>query len=225
MLVVFLLIAQMVRGQLVHDESHLDADFSRFKLELSSCVVTKDKDKFMTFLADSIRSGGEDCSSYGCSKEEFMAIYFGEWEDDAWKELEVVMRYGFQRKEDHNKDIPVLHESLIFLAPSFQWKFDSDRYLLVTGENVNIRKTPSTKAAIVRQASWVLLECDCGVQSEQDSTFQQAEGKDWVEVRENGQVLGYVAREFTSVDIFKQLIVARVDGKWKIIEFANTMGC
>lgn len=226
LLILFLSIAQMMHGQLIHDESYLDAEFSAFKAELTSCVLAKDKIKLETLLADSIVGGYDDCESNPCSKKEILSGYFqGEASEDSWQQLNAILRYGFKRETDKILDYPVKHQPIVFSGPSFKYKFDEETTLLILGENVNIRKTPSIKADIVKKVSWELLECDCGIFTVSESTYQQEDGKLWIEVLEKGKVLGYVVQDYTSDFIYKELTIGKVDGKWKIIGFSHSSGC
>ncbi len=224
-LVLFLFIAQVSFGQIIHDDSYMYAEFYQFKSELTSCVLAKDKNKLMTLLADSIMSSTDDCESPLCPKNEFMNFYFNGEAKDSWKELSTILRYGFTKIKPEELNILVKHEATVFLAPSYYNNFNDETHVLVLGENVNIRKSPSLKAEVVKKASWELLECDCGIFTTSQTTYQQGDGKDWIEVKENGKVLGYIVRDYTSIDIYLQLGVAKVEGKWKIIYYYEMPGC
>jgi hypothetical protein len=225
LLILFVFIAQMMRGQLIHDESYLDAEFNAFKAELTSCVLSKDKNKLMTLLADSIQTSPYDCESEACAKSEFMNAYFNEAAEDSWKQLSAILRYGFKQIKSKELDVPVKHETTVFLAPSFYSSFNDETHLLILGENVNIRKTPSVNAEVVKKVSWELLECDCSISTVTETTYQEGDGKDWIQVKEKGKVLGYVVQDYTSIFIYKQLRVAKVKGKWKVTYFYHFSGC
>ncbi len=224
-LVLFLFIARVSFGQLIHDDSYMDAEFYQFKSELTSCVLAKDKNKLMTLLADSINTGGDDCDHASCPKDVIMNAYFNESEEDSWKQLNAILRYGFTKINSKELDIPVKHEATVFLAPSYYNNFNDETHVLVLGENVNVRKSPSLKAEVVKKVSWELLECDCSVFTVTESTYPEGDGRDWVEVKENGKVLGYVVQDFTSISIYKHLRVAKVKGKWKITYFYHFSEC
>lgn len=224
-LVLFLFIAQLSSGQMIHDDSYMDAEFYQFKSELTSCVLAKDKNKLMNLLADSIMTSTYDCESESCPKSEFMNAYFNEAAEDSWKQLNAILRYGFTKIKSKELDTPVKHETTVFLAPSYYSSFDDQTHVLVLGENVNVRKSPSLKAEVVKKVSWELLECDCGSFTATETTYQEREGKKWLEVKENGKVLGYIVRDYTSIDIYKHLRVAKVKGKWKITYFYHFSGC
>jgi hypothetical protein len=224
-LVLFLFIARVSFGQLIHDDSYMDAEFYQFKSELTSCVLAKDKNKLMNLLADSIMSSTDDCESPLCSKNEFLNAYFYGDAEESWKELSTILRYGFTKIKSKEFIMPEKHEATVFLAPSYYNSFDDQTHLLVLGEHVNIRKSPSLKAEVVKKVSWELLECDCDIFTTSQTTYQQGDGKDWIEVKENGKVLGYIVRDYTSIDIYLQLGVAKVEGKWKIIYYYEMPGC
>ena len=212
-------------GQLIHDDSHLDLSFWKFKVKLETCVLAKDTVKLKELLADRVFESNNGCGYPGCTREEFIEYYFEEGNEENWNDMSQILRFGFSRKVDKDSNSVVPHNKIIFQGPSYLETVDTKNELIILGEKVNIREKASLTSKIVRQASFEKFKCDCNILTMTDTTYQKVDGVGWIEIKlENGGV-GYVAAEFTSYDLIKEMTIAKVNGEWKIISFYHAPGC
>lgn len=211
-------------GQLVHDESYTDESFWKFKAELESCILKKDTMLLKTFLADSILESNDGCGY--CPKEEFINYMFPkDYEAETWEELLQIVRFGFFKTESESTKFPVKHEKEIFKAPSYLKYVNTDKETIILGTHVNIRAKPALKAKIVKQVSFEKFKCDCNILDVLNTTYQTVDGIDWLEVYIADNKVGYVAAQYTSYHMNRELVVAKVNGEWKIISFYKGPGC
>src|SRR5690606_15353463 len=120
---------------------------------------------------------------------------------------------------------PVPHEKVIFQAPSYLKKVDTDNELIILGKNVNVRKEPKLNSEIIRTATYEVFKCDCNILTATDKTYQTVNGINWIEIKLDENKVGYVAVEYTSYDLIKEMIIAKVNGQWKIIYWYHASGC
>lgn len=223
-----LLTSFSVKAQLISDESYLDQSFWEFKNKLETCVLTGDKKGLENCLADHIIVGAYTCEGeLGCSKKEFMEYHFDENGKETWRQMRAVMRWGFKRL-DHTIHTPnqiIPKGQIRFQAPSFKTKIDEEQESIILGENVNIREQPSLKAKVIQQASYEKFACDCNVNDLKESTYQRREGIDWLEIKLKKGKIGYVSAQYCSYTLEKELTIAKIKGKWKIISFFTPIGC
>ncbi len=212
-------------GQIINDESYLDLEFLKFKTELLNCVLAKDTTKLKSFLAERVFESKDLCGYPGCTKDDLIKYYFKENAENSWNTMLSILRFGFTRLEDKNPDNIVPHDKIIFQGPSYLKSVDTDNELLILGENVNVRKEPSLKADIIRTASYEVFKCDCNILTMTDRTYQTVDGINWIEIKLNGTEIGYVASKLTSYDLIKEMTIAKVNGKWKIISWFQSPGC
>ncbi len=64
------------RAQLINDESYLDSEFVKFKNELLRCVINKGTTGLRSLLAERILESNDGCGNPGCTKDEFINMYF-----------------------------------------------------------------------------------------------------------------------------------------------------
>ena len=219
------IIASYSNAQVINDESYLDIEFMKFKAELTSCVLAKDTTHLKRLLADSIKESNDGCGFIGCPKNEFIEYYFEESANESWQNMLSIIRFGFSRINHEYTDSPVPHSSTVFQGPSYLKKLNEQEQLVVLGENVNIRKEPGIKSPIIRKASFEIFSCDCNISDQTDLTYLTVDGIDWVQIKLGENQVGYVAQEFTSLEIYKEMTIAKVKGQWKIISFYHSAGC
>ena len=212
-------------GQLIHDESHLDPSFLKFKTDLMQCVIQKDTLKLKDFLADHVLESKDGCDYPGCTPDELIKYHFTYSADESWNSMLTILRFGFRRVEDQYPELRVPHDKTTFVGPSYVDKIDPSTELLILGENVRIRKQPSLNAEVIQTASYEVFKCDCSILTMTDNTFQTADGVDWIEVKIDNQTTGYVASTLTSYSLLRDMTIAKVDGQWKIISWFMGPGC
>jgi hypothetical protein len=215
-----------LNAQIISDESHLDLEFLKFKNKLLSIVIDKDVTKIKSMLADTIFESNNGCGYPGCPKKEFMEMYFNQSQaDDTWNEFFQVIRFGFERVDNEDKNIGVLHDKIVFKGPSYKRKIDEDNEVLILGENVNIREKPSLNAKVIRISSYEKFNCDCNITTLKKSTYQTNKGIDWLEIKLENGTYGYVSADLTSYNLTKEITIGKVNGKWKVVSFFQPSGC
>ncbi len=212
-------------GQIINDESYLDLDFLKFKNELLACVIAKDTTKLKSFLADRVYESKDVCGYPGCTKNELIQYYFKENPEESWNSMLTILRYGFTRIEDKYPENIIPHDEIIFQGPSYLNKIDAEYELLILGENVNIRKEPNLKSEIIRTTSYEVFNCDCNILTMTDKTYQENDGIYWIEIKLDKKEVGYVASKLISYELIKEMTIAKVNGKWKIISWFQSPGC
>lgn len=148
--------------------------------------------------------------------------------EDSWEQLKQAVRFGFHRfTANQNTRRWVPEGSLCFQAPSYFKRFSPDSVLLVLGENVNIRKEAGLKAPIIAQVSYELLGCHCLITAapHPEEVRINADGRLWMQVFLPDGREGYIAYSLTSVSVYRELTVAKLDGEWKIVSFFMAPGC
>ncbi len=227
LILISLLYTTQLLGQVIHDESYQDASFWAFKAELTECVLSKDIKKLESLLADTIRVGHDECSSRGagCSKSEFLAYYSSEHPENPWREMAQILRFGFRHIADPNPNRIIPHDKMVFQGPSYLPKINEAKELLILGTHVNIRVKPSLSAKVIHQASFEVFPCKCGVGDATESTLQENDGIQWIEIKLPNGKMGYMAEKLTSFSLTKEMTIAKINGEWKIISFYNDWGC
>ena len=229
-LFLLLMISGIVSAQHIQDESYLDADFWIFKAKLEACLLAEDGKSLEGFLADRILVGQYACEEATCSKQDFLQNYELDKKANTnsrqvYHTMLQIMRFGFKQLEYDGYHFPKLSKQLVFQAPSFYTKINQEDELLILGTNVNIRVEPSKTAKVIRQASYETFPCNCNITTQTETTYQRKEGMDWVEIKLKSGKVGYVAAAYTSYTLSKEMTVAKIKGKWKIISFFEPIGC
>ncbi len=213
-------------AQIIKDDTHLDLDFFKFKNELLISVMEKDTTKLKSLLADRVFESNNGCGYPGCSKEEFIEMYFkNQVNDDTWNDLLKIIRFGFARIEDQDTKVGVPHEEIVFQGPSYHRKIKTGDEILILGENVNIREKPSLNGKIIKTSSFEIFNCDCNITTMKKSTYQKVDGIDWLEIKLGNGNYGYVSANLTSYNLIKELTIGKVNGEWKIVSYFNPPGC
>jgi hypothetical protein len=221
-----LLICRTSHAQLIIDESYKDESFWTFKAELESCLLNRDKTKLKSMLADTVYESKDGCGNPGCSKDEFIEYCFNDDDDqDTWEEMLRITRFGFHRYDSLYQHFLTNVVAFGFQAPSYLKTINTDDEIIVLGENVNIREKPSKNAKVIAKASFEKFKCDCNILTSKETTYQTADGIDWLEIYlPNGHV-GYIAEKYTSYNVIKELTVVKIKGAWKIVSYSHAPGC
>jgi hypothetical protein len=92
--------------------------------------------------------------------------------------------------------------------------------LLISGEQVNIREAPGLEAKVIRKASYEKFRY-----KPLAKLTQTEDGLEWVEIILDDDRKGFVATQFTTIHLRKELSVAKINGSWKIFSFSHIPGC
>ncbi len=209
-------------AQMVYDQSFRDQSFLKFKVKLLEAILEKDTDKLSMLLADNVHVDDEACSyaSKVCLLNEFKQSKTEA--DKLWDEMYRVASFGFSQNTMKDAIYRLAGKGeVIFQAPSYLRSFHDkgSQYLLVLGQNVNIREKPSTSSKVVAQASFEPLKYVDPMKTGLRSDFHFVNGKQWYEVELQGGRKGFILEDFVSASLDRELSVKKVNGEWKIISF------
>ncbi len=209
------------QSPLIHDESYLDPSFVEFRMKLGEAILNRDTSLLKPLLAEHIVESKDGYMD--ASPAQFIQS-FSEKNGESWELLERISRFGFNRFRTKDSYWHMPEGTLGFQAPSYHWKFNMDSLLLVLGKNVNVRQYPGLSAPTIAQVSYEVLACDCNILTATDSTIVKADGRKWHEVYLPDGRSGYIAYSLTSVSVYRELTVAKLDGEWKIVSFFMAPG-
>lgn len=224
----FFYISNSISAQYIQDESYKDKSFWEFKTELEYCIIKKDLNKLRSFLASGILIAKDACNQPECSKDEFVKFHFGDREtnEDTWNELLTVVRLGFFKTQKRDLFYTFKKsESGYFAAPSYLNKINTDKEVIILGENVNIRQKPSLKGKVLRIVSYEKFKCDCNILDYKPTTVQSVDGLQWLEIKLPNGETGYISLDLTSYKIDKEMTIGKINGKWKILSYYTGPGC
>lgn len=233
-----ILISVQVRAQFNYkfDETKSDKDFQTFAYELKDIIEKRDTTRLFPILSDSIFESKDGCG-YG-SKSCFIEIMkFREQGDSCWfwQEADKLMLFGFinGRKNTPWKSLNLGEKT--FQSPSFSHKTsfsNTFNLLFVHAQNVNIRKKPNVHSEIIQQISHDTLVYNSGLSIEnihwpkhEKHGQRDTDGYIWIQVQLPNQQFGYIAERFTSLWLYKEMTISKINGKWKIISFSHPSGC
>ena len=209
---------------LIHDESYKDYSFWKFKAQLEEAIIEKDIQLLAPLVADRLMMSDNLCPYEGCLKSFFLK----DLEDTGsyyWQILEKITRFGFTYTESQDTKTPVAHDKQVFKGPSYINNINTDTETIILGSNVNIRERASLKSKVIRQATFEKFKCDCNITDQTETTYQDADGLLWLEIKLGNGKVGYVAAKFTSSDFSTELVIGKVNGNWKIISIYTPSGC
>lgn len=226
LILISLFSSNIISGQYIIDESYKDKSFWNFKTELEYCIIKKDLKKLRSFLASGINVGKDACKEFECTPNEFIQYFFGDGanHENSWSELLTVVRLGFSKSSEKGKVVSNKGTES-FTAPSYLKKINTDKEVIILGENVNIRQKPSLKGKVLRMVSYEKFKCDCNIVDYKPTTIQSSDGIQWLEIKLPNGLVGYVSLDLTSYAIDKEMTIKKIDGQWKIISFYTEPGC
>lgn len=221
----FLITGLTVQSQLIYDESYLDASFWQFKSTLTSSIIARDTTQLKTMLADHVFDSEHGCGYPGCSPSQLIKTYFSKPEATGWQEMTNILRFGMKRLTSPRRLEGEETWEAAFQGPSYLSTINNETEALILGESVNIRNKPGLKSQVIRQASYEKFTCDCSIETQTATTYQHIDGLTWLEIKWGKGQLGYVASKLTSYEKMRELTIAKIEGKWKIVSFFLPSGC
>ncbi len=209
-------------SQVVYDQSFRDLSFVRFRNKLTEAVLDRDTSKLFPLLANEVHVSDDGCSyaAKECLMEQFRES--GPDRDKLWNDMLKAVSFGFSQNIVKDAIYRLAGKGeVIFQAPSYLKAFDDkkNQYLLVLGQNVNIREKPTAYSKVVAQASFESLKYADPMLTGLRSDFYFSEGKQWYQVILAGGKTGFVMEDFVSASLSRELSVKKVSGEWKIISF------
>lgn len=222
------LLALSVNGfpQVVYDQSFRDLTFLRFKNRLTEAILDRDTAKLFPLLAAQVHVSDDKCSyaPKECLMEEFRQN--GPERDKLWDDMLKAVSFGFSQTVVNDAIYRLAGKGeVIFQAPSYLKSFDdSDKqYLLVLGQNVNIREKPALHSKVIAQATFEKLKYADPLRTGLRADFYFADGKQWYQVFLRDGRTGFVMEDFTSASLHRELSVKKINGEWKIISFYSPL--
>lgn len=219
-----LLVTALFAQHYVQDESYKDKSFVRFKVKLLQAILDRDTNQLFPLLADNVHLSDEECSfaPKSCFKDQFKLLPVKQ--HYIWDDLYRIVSQGFSQTKIKNNIYRLAEKGdIVFQAPSYLKRFDDNgsKYLLVLGQNVNVREKPSTGSKIIGQVSYQKLKYHDPAVSNSKSAFKVVDGKQWYEVILPNGKKGYIIEDYVSAAIDKELSVKKINGQWKIITYYN----
>ncbi len=192
------------------DEASLDRSFAAFRAKLIAAVDRRDTAFVLSILDRRVKlSFGDD---YG------VAAFKRVWKpnsrnSDLWRELGRVIKSGGSFVEEGG--------TKTFFAPyiytGFPDDLDSYDYNVIAGDNVNLRRDPSTRSPVVARLSYNIVR----VEHETVPKSGMSEYPGWLNVRTLGGLEGYVKQEFVRSPIDYRAAFEKVRGKWVMVLFLS----
>ena len=209
-------------SQTVYDQTFRDLSFVRFKNKLTEAILDRDTSKLFPLLAPQVHVSEDGCSyaPKECFMEEFR--HSGPDRDKLWDDMLKAVSFGFSQTILKDAVYRLAGKGeVIFQAPSYLKSFDDNnkQYLLVLGQNVNIREKPTPYSKSVAQASFEKMKYIDPMQTGLRSDFYFEDGKQWYRVILRDGRAGFIMEDFTSASLHRELSVKKVNGEWKIISF------
>ena len=190
------------------DEAERDPSFLDFRTKLLKAAAQRDVEFLLAVTAPDIRVSFGDPES-GIAP--FLKMWKLESPDSGfWDELTQVLNLGGSFSSPD-----------VFVAPytfsTWPNAVDDFDYVAVTGDNVRVRETPSTDAAVLATLSFVIIAFERT--SSYGRTDVDPPPTGWSRVRLASGRIGYIAERFTRHPIDYRAYFARRNGEWKIVTF------
>lgn len=192
------------------DEGKTNASFNAFRSKLIEAVKKRDKNFVISILDRNITNSFGGIGGINEFKEMWK---INNPKTALWDELlTVLINGGAFYKEAESKGI--------FCAPysfmAFPEDLDSFEYLVIFGNNVNLREKPNTSAKVVAQLSYNIVKVDY-----QNSVLDKNKEDDysWLNVETLGGKKGYVSADFVRSPIDYRACFERKGGQWKMTVF------
>ena len=192
------------------DGGKTNASFNAFRNKLIEAINKRDKNCVISILDRNITN------SFGGTGgiNEFKKMWkINDPKSDLWDELLTVLTNGGAfYKEAESKGI--------FCAPysfmAFPEDLDSFEYLVIFGNNVNLREKPNTSAKVVSQLSYNIVKVDY-----QNSIQNKTKENEyiWLKIETLGGKKGYVSADFVRSPIDYRACFEKKNGQWKMTVF------
>lgn len=228
---VFLLFPSFIQSQnIIVDESYLDNSFWEFKSKLAICVFDKDAAVLKTLLSPKV----QDCwDGYGYAGDEgyplesFVRDYFSNKNSQEWNTLGNIIKYGFRREFDtiqYYQHVEYPRGKYYFRAPSYEENiraaaYNGEEKIVILGEQIIVRDKPTLSANIIDRVSYGMYNYQAEETGCVHVTYSKYYNTAWVKIKLSNNEWGYVQHKYTSHFIDRSLVVAKIEGEWKIIVY------
>lgn len=213
------------RHESINNESEItfDEPFDSFKTNLQQAIKAKNIAALKPLFADAIMESNDGCGYPGCSQKDFFEMYFTSDTSKDWDIAQTIIRFGFAPTKDeyHNED--TLSE--YYFAPVYpDSNFNAEKEVYIIREWTNIYEKPTASSKpITKVVHLDRLDCICDYS--RDDAYITHNDSTWIKVKVPGMKYGYAPLQYTSNYISKYMLVKKINGKWKIVEYYNTPGC
>ena len=189
------------------DEAEVNPDFLKFRQELGQALQKKDLDFVVSHLDENVKLtfGGRE------GKKDFLKIWNLEKNPEKskmWQTFLNVIDLGGRFSDQERNSFVAPYT---FLAEEVE---DSYQNLIVIGENVTVRKTPSTKGAILGFLSYDVVKRVYESNPPQETI--NGETFSWMKIETKEGVVDYVYGKYIRSPIDYRVNFVNKDGTWKI---------
>lgn len=216
----------------INDESAADKSLVIFKQQLTAAVKNRDTALLRPLLGDSILESTNGLCGY-CSKKRFLNIECIKVDslpssDNFWEQAEWHLKLGFAKPSEHNPDYysSIIKEGKHYVSPPYNYHDNNDS-ILVIDTDVNVYTEPFATSKIISKISIApFATVNTNLPDDYDFfIYNQDEDIAYIRIRLNNEYNGYVQQKNTSMIVYKQMTIANINGKWKIVSFYHPPGC
>lgn len=194
------------------DEGQLSPDFLRFRQELLAALDRQDVQFIQQAIAPRIQIGfGADNGAAEFVKH--WKLDTAPKQSELWQILRKVLLLGgtFDRR---NKDA----FSAPYLSATWPEKIEPFDYVVITGEDVRVRREPGTSGVAIAALSYDIVKLAAPHQAEKS---EQINGETWPWIKiflpDNSQ--GYVYGKYVHGPVDYRAYFERKNGRWQITSF------
>lgn len=207
------------------NEIAFDEPFDTFKTNLQQAVKEKNLVKLKPLFADYIMESNDGCAYPGCSQEDFFDIYFNPETSpiNDWQMMSDILRFGFEQTKTYYRTED--STEVYYTAPAYpDSTFNPEKEAYIIREWTYIYEKPTAASKpITKVVHLERLDCICDYS--RDDAYITQNDTVWIKVKVPGMKYGYTPLQHTSNSIEKHIIVKKINGRWKIIEYYHTPGC
>lgn len=192
------------------DQAEVNSDFFTFRQELQKALENKDLDFLLSHLDDNIKLtfGGR----YG--KQDFIKLWNlseNPENSDVWQTLLEVIKLGGKFADNQRTSFIAPYT---FLAEEIEDPFED---MIIIGENITVRKTPSLQGKILGFLSYDVVKVVYGANSPSETI--NGETHPWIKIKTTEGVTGYVYGKYIRSPIDYRVDFVKTGNTWKMVFF------
>lgn len=216
----------------IHNQNLADPSFDTFKLQLAAAVEKRDINLLSPLLGDSILESRNGLCKY-CSKAKFISISCKEdsskvYSNDFWQQAEFHLKLGFARPTERNPDdyATLVQTGEHYISPPYNYHNNNDTILVFDTGVIAYSEPFITSKPVGKVNISAFATVNTHLADDYDFfIYNQDEDIAYIRIQLSNGKTGYVKQKHTSQAIYKQMTVAKINGKWKIVSFYHPPGC